>query len=557
MPIGKLIWSTPTGSVLWELWARQRRLFIGQAGILCLAAIAAPWLRFVPKGYHDLAAALAMQGGSFSILQTVTCFCYMEIDVRRIQGGIPGYLFLKPMSTTRLVLTPMLAGGLLVAAVFLGWAELVWRHVNFPMEYVPWSCLALFSFTCSVQGICWSLVKLSWVGQAVFVLLAAVANLVPVLAPKLPVELSTGRRLGIFAALLTVSVPLALLGVQRVRQGAGETVRFTGIRRKARARKKRFTSAFQGQFWLEWRRQGLRLPAFTLIGLALIMLSDFLLRLYFKRMVSDPGSPVEPYSMFQVLNYLALTPLVCSLVLGGGLLAKFDPAQPGNELPTYMTIRPLTNGDFVRAKVVTAAVSSLLNWIVAGAMILLWLFLGGNLKPTDFWHFVQAKPIVFAGLFGFTFFLLVFLTWRNLIAGIGIGLTGRPGLIAWHNAFKGIVYTAVLVIGFRAGIEPDFRRHVFHWLPATLVISLAAKLMISCTTLRWALRRKAVTWRAIHWLSGAWLAGGLIIALISRRVCLDLHVTEHWPWVVLAGFLLFPLAELALAPAALALNRHR
>ena len=50
----------------------------------------------------------------------------------------------------------------------------------------------------------------------------------------------------------------------------------------------------------------------------------------------------------------------------------------------------------------------------------------------------------------------------------------------------------------------------------------------------------------------------LLAALIVRDlVCLALNRQDIWVWIALAGFLTLPLADLALAPLALAWNRHR
>ena len=50
---------------------------------------------------------------------------------------------------------------------------------------------------------------------------------------------------------------------------------------------------------------------------------------------------------------------------------------------------------------------------------------------------------------------------------------------------------------------------------------------------------------------------GLFLAGYGGLVCLAMNKSEMWIWAALAGFLVLPLAELAIAPLALAWNRHR
>ncbi len=140
IPTARLAWQTPTGAILWELWARQKWKFMFQAIALLVSAVLAQWLDESQRKSDSL-GPIAYQAGVLAVLHALGCFCYLEMDARRFQGGIPGHLLLKPLTTTRLVAVPMLCGGAVVAAVFLAWAELVWRPFGFPatlFDWLPW-----------------------------------------------------------------------------------------------------------------------------------------------------------------------------------------------------------------------------------------------------------------------------------------------------------------------------------------------------------------------------------------------------------------------------------
>ena len=73
----------------------------------------------------------------------------------------------------------------------------------------------------------------------------------------------------------------------------------------------------------------------------------------------------------------------------------------------------------------------------------------------------------------------------------------------------------------------------------------------------WGMRRNAITARAIGWMAGGWLVCGLFAAGYEHHVCRAINRPDLWICIALGGFLVLPLADLAIAPLALAWNRHR
>jgi hypothetical protein len=249
-------------------------------------------------------------------------------------------------------------------------------------------------------------------------------------------------------------------------------------------------------------------------------------------------------------------PLVISMVLAVAVV-KFDSLHATSELPVYIAIRPMTNGGFVMAKVVMALATSALTWVVTAAAFL-WLALMN--KGTLFSNAGLVTPY---GPLAFTtgclpvWLLLVIWTWKNLVAGIGAGLTGRPWIVGVS------VYCRLALL---AGLFPlldfvrtnlNFRAALLHWLPAILIACLTAKIAVSMAAFAWGVRRNAITTRVVGWIIGGWLLCGLFVAGYAGLVCSAIDKSDIWIWVALGGFLVLPLADLALAPLALAWSRHR
>jgi hypothetical protein len=90
-----------------------------------------------------------------------------------------------------------------------------------------------------------------------------------------------------------------------------------------------------------------------------------------------------------------------------------------------------------------------------------------------------------------------------------------------------------------------------------LCLGFIVKIAFSIASFRWGLRRNAITTGAVGWIVGGWLFCGAFIAGYVGLVCHALHKPDYWIYATLSGFLLLPLADLAIAPMAMAWNRHR
>ncbi len=548
MNVGRLARRTPTGAILWEIWGRHKLNFLWQGVALAASVFCVHWKEHgAPKEVLPLLVSVTSICFLGAYLHLLACFGYIEVDARRVQLGFPGRLLLKPVSTARLVMVPMFFGGLVIVTIFAIWTELVLRHLaSIAASDLLWISTVLLSFFWWMQALAWGLSLLK--GRVLALLIVAVIHLLVAILPLplMPGSALSGWRRPILAALLVSAVPAAWFGLKLMRQGRWEgpsriSMRWSSLRfARAQGRRKTFGSAFGAQFWLEWRRQGLLLPCLS-GGVALLF------------------CPIAIFAHEAMVasSVMLIMPLLFSL-LSAPALAKFDQLQSRVELPIYIAVRPMTNGGFVAAKLVMALATSALTWLVTVAAICLWLALVG--KGTLFSKaglVTPYGPVAFMTGCVPVLLLLVIWTWKNLVAGIGAGLTGRTWIAGTFIIWRLALYIGLIALVAAAKLNVSFREALLHWLPGPLIVSLAAKIAVSVAAFVWGLRRNAITANWAGWIAGGWLVCGLFVAGYAGLVCNAINKPELWVCMALAGFLVLPLADLAIAPLALAWNRHR
>jgi len=139
------------------------------------------------------------------------------------------------------------------------------------------------------------------------------------------------------------------------------------------------------------------------------------------------GDDTNPPGLF--LFPVWVTPILLSILLAPAL-AVFDPLQTKGELPVYIAVRPTTDGSIVLAKLVMAVAMSALTGVITAASTCLWLVLLGT--ETLFSKAGLVTPYGPVDCLTWcvpALLLMILWIWKNLVAGIGAGLTGRtPGL---------------------------------------------------------------------------------------------------------------------------------
>lgn len=136
-------------------------------------------------------------------------------------------------------------------------------------------------------------------------------------------------------------------------------------------------------------------------------------------------------------------------------------------------------------------------------------------------------------------------------------MSGRPWIIVVSVYWRLLFIVGLIPLIGTARSNVNFREALLHWLPAILIACLTAKLVVSTAAFAWGLRRNAITTGAVAWIIGGWAACAVFMAGYAGYVCGAIHRSDLWIWVALGGFLFLPLADLAIAPLALAWSRHR
>ena len=485
-------------------------------------------------------------------LQLLMCCAYVELDAGKAKVGYPGRLLLKPVSTARLVLTPMVFGGVITSPILLVWSEFVLKPLGpFPPFDSVWALMMLLSFFWWMQAVTWSLPLLRT--RSLILVVVAVVHLLVAILPVMPIHPSPAMQWAMAAAMLVSAVPVAWMGLSLMRQGSWEgTVlvfkpwsenRLAGLW----IRRKRFGSAFGAQFWLEWRRLGLALPSIAVASILAILLIGAVV----KRLA---GAAPPPEAL---LSIMVLVPLAIGGAMGQGM-ANFDLANASLTLPVFISVRPMTNGGFIMAKLAMALATSVLTWLLmaVGAVCFLALLSKGSL-PSNPNLAAAGGPMAWVVGFGLVFIFLVLVTWKNLVGGMAAGLTGRRWILTAVSLTKLALLLCVFSLVFWAKVDDSFRSRLLPWLTPILAACLTAKVAVSIAGFTLGLRRNTTTVAAIAWMVGGWLACGLFVSGYAALACIALHHPELWLWLVLGAFLQFPLADLAVSPLALAWNRHR
>jgi hypothetical protein len=524
----------------WQIWGRHRW---GLAGALVLVA----GICALPQAYPP-AKLTSNVGGTgipfmlailmplgFVILYLAYVFSHAELGKHAGSSGFPLWMFTLPVRTPWLVLWPMLSAAVTVALTWLavGWFALNQVGLDVPLV---WPALGLACTLVWIQAVDWS--PLGFVSKA----LVACA----VLAGLWTGLIRDDTHEATFAALpviLLLGFVAGSAGVSRLRRGGrsrGFAMALAPALRRRMGPERRFATAQQAQFWLEWRRNGSLLPLLAACWVVLVALF---------MVVSNDHHPT---------NMMGATPYL-SLILApvaGLILGKPDVCSRQVRLPTFAAGRPLTCGDMFLAKLRMTALSLLAAWLVLAVGLAVWLAWGTHYA--ELWGLLErmkeeygaatlAGMIVAAliGLFGFTVFLMagtlvVSFTGRFwlMLATLFFYLGGVPNLMAMD------VFTI-------------FKDYLVELATAALVM----KLLLAGWAFWYCLRRGLISGAGIAGLVGTWLVtvgcAFLAFYLAFPAHAGDVAYRNYVRDYALGVGLLCPLFRIALAPMALAWNRHR
>jgi len=531
---------SPALAIAWEFRQGHRFALIALAGYaLVLGAvwllIPGPWEPIELDTPNETAAVLI---GPFSLifLYFLAVFSFgLAGDLAARPSMFPARMFTLPVTTRALVGWPMLYGTAATASLWLATVLFVLLPFGVDLPLI-WPGLLGAVFLAWTQVLMWMPYGLP--GLRVIVAVLWLVSLDAVVLLAIHYEATEPQMMAFLAPQLPLAYLAACFAVARARRGDVPDWRGIFARRGQLAdllpsRRDHFSSPARAQAWLEWRRQGWRLPAW------MALLLPFELALLF--IAGDDRPEVVFYTLLGVL----LTP---------PFMAAFATATLSKT--AYDATRPSTSAALVAAKLEVALRSTLAAWLLVVIAIPFALTFSSTwpvvIERTIQW--VEAEGtlraaaivlLVFLGLFG--------LTWKQLVQNLYLGLTGRERVVKASVLFA---LACLVVFGPIVGwilslYVMALATKALPWIAAALVgLKLSAAASVA-TRLR---RQRLLDDRTLVTVAAGWLV--VVLALYGLLAWLVTTPLIPRYFLALVAVLAIPLARLSAAPLALAGNRH-
>jgi polyhydroxybutyrate depolymerase len=486
---------------------------------------------------------------SFAFLYFLAVFSYgLAGDLTARHSLYPTRMFTLPVSTAALAGWPMLYGTTTLAGLWMAAALIALRPSGVPAPLI-WPALFAAAFIAWLQVFAWMPYGLPGLRMIVAVLWLTTIDAVVITAMQLEVRES------VMVAIMAPQVPLAYLAARyalaRARCGATPDWRgvFSWLGRIADVlprRRGRFPSAAHAQAWFEWRQHGRSLPAWVAILVPFEVLFLYVVR-------HEP--PV--LTMIGLVVLLLTPPFLAAFVAVTAGRSSPD-ASSAYGLAPFVATRPLSTAGLVAAKLRMAVASTLFAWLLVLVAIPLGLTVAGS------WPVVLEEARALTGLFGapraiavalLGLLALLAMTWKQLVQGLCIGLTGREGLIKSSVLVR---LSSLVLIGLVAqllNVSRDARILLWNavpWIPAVLVFFKMCAAAWIATRLS---RDRLLGDRALVTGAAAWLAVVLALYGVLAWLLATPHIGHFF--LVLLAILAVPLARPSAVLLALASNRHR
>jgi hypothetical protein len=409
----------------------------------------------------------------------------------------------------------------LLAAVLLAWTQaLTWMPYPLPGFRV--------------------LATVLWLGVIDTVVLIALDRearewvMVVILAPHIPL------------AYLTARVAVARARRSEAPDWGGLFTRLGPTGRTAEASRATFASAAEAQTWFEWRRHGKVLPALVAMVLPFELAALVLL------------TRLSPSLVYEILLGILFTPPLLAAFAVTTLRRTESPGRDAYGLTPFVATRPLTGAALFAAKLRMTIRSTLAAWLLVGIAIPLGLWLSGA------WPLVNERAgrlidvIGPARAFGIALLAvaaLVSSTWKQLVQGLYLGLTGREWIV------KSSVFLALMLLFILGPVALGYLENerlralvwsALPWVAAVLVaikISAAGWIATRLFSSRLVSERTLVA-GAVGWLVTVLGLYGLLAWFFAAPI-----IPRHLFGLI--AILMVPLARVSAAPLALAWNRHR
>ncbi len=486
---------------------------------------------------------------SFAFMYFLAVFSYgLAGDLTARHSLYPARMFTLPVSTAALAGWPMLYGTATLAALWVAATLLGLRPSGVPAPLV-WPALFAAAFIAWLQVIAWMPYGLPGLRMIAAVLWLTTIDAVVFTAIELQ------ARESVMLAIMAPQVPLAYLAARYAvgRARCGDTPDWPGVfARLGRIadvlprRRGRFPSAARAQAWFEWRQHGRSLPAWVAILVPFEVLFLYIVR-------HEP-----PVLTMIALVVLLLTPPFLAAFVAVTVGRSNPDASDAYGLTPFVATRPLSTAALVAAKLRMAMASTLFAWLLVLVAIPLGLTVSGTWpvvieEARGLTEFLGApRAVVFALLC-----LLGFLasTWKQLVQGLSIGLTGREGLIKSSVLIRLSSLVLIGLIAHLLNVSRDARIFLWSavpWIPAVPVVFKMCAAAWIATRLA---RGRLLGERALMTGAAAWLAVVLALYGVFAWILDTPHIGHFF--LVLLAILAVPLVRPSAVLLALASNRHR
>ena len=562
---------TAVRALVWEIWLRNRRSVALLTGILLFAWV---FNMVQPAGFRTTEAGRERWFTFKCLLMTISLlivfviFTYTQTDSEQEFRGFPRRLFTLPIPTWLLVWLPICLGVLSLELTYWACLKLVFLPGELPRR--RWMGVLFGVSLVFYLAILWGLARFR-ISRLIVLGLAGILCLwvafLPGFSEWIPSPWFSEKRLVLVVLFAGVAAGFgAWIAVARQRTGAAGNRKWVAeslhsIVDKLPRRTKRFSSPEAAQFWFEWRRSGLLLPACVAAAILFIILpASWLMR-------HDAAGTIW------ILAWMVAMPILVALPMGKGF-SKPDFWSRDLSLAPFVAVRPLATGDLVVTKMKVAALSAGVTWVVVLIFLGLWLPFWAELSSltmvrVGFWmvydhsvapQYLIAALVILAGMV---------LTWRFLIAGLWVGLSGSRRLfIGSGAAYCGAGILILIGLGVLSNYAdahkeapPDWNRilAILQWIVAAAVMikfwaaafswRFVSRARVRSYLAAWALALTILVGLAILlWADGA-------LAALLRDCPVDAIRLKHF--LVLLALLAIPLARIGFAPMSLNRNRHR
>jgi hypothetical protein len=543
---------SPGRAIAWELGRRHRWGLLAIAGYLLLLGLLN--LAILGPGERLDSNRMGVFAATVSVPMTAAAFYLVAVFTFGLSGDVvarpsmyPTRFFRLPVPTAALVNWPMLLGtASIVALWFL--ARLVAplpASFNIPLWWPPAFAAVVLAWA---QALTWLPYGLPGLRVIVAVLLLFFIDAVVFTAVE------WGASEPVMLALMAPLLPLAYLcgrwALGMARRGHVPDWRASWSRLgeggHVRPRRQRaFPSAAHAQLWLEWRRHGLALPMWVAILLPFEM-----------AVIMVAGTERPRLLFYTLLAVLVTPPFMAAFAAPAG--RPDAPGRDAHRISPFVATRPVTTATLVAAKLWMALLSALATWLLVLVAVPLALTWSGGSSAVVTWVRDFAEPFGYARTSVLALVVLAALlasTWKQLVQGLCIGLTGRPWFIK-SSVFVRLSLLIVLIpLAERAftfeGVEAAWR--ALPWVLAALVtIKTGAAAVVAVLLFRRRLMAdRTLISAAAGWTASVLLTYGILVWLVASPEFVPRY------GAALVAILLVPLVRPAAVPLALAWNRGR